>query len=139
MTRPLRVASSNIPDSVRQLIHEHIPSVERLEILLLLFEARTRPWTVEAIEERIRSTPESIRTNVSALVGEHFVVVSPSSLASPRFQFQSDPPALDEAVAALAIAYRTHRVAVIELIYSERHESVRSFSNAFKLGKPHGR
>lgn len=133
------MASTDISDSVRQLIHDHIPSVERLEILLLLFEARSRPWTVEAIEERIRSTPESIRTNVSALVGEHFVVVTPSSLASPRFQYQSDPPALDEAVAALAVAYRTHRVAVIELIYSERHESVRSFSNAFKFGKPHGR
>ena len=123
---------AKIPDPVRRLIIEHIPSVERLEILLLLFDGREHRWSVEEIEEHIRSTPESIRQNVSALVSGRWIAASTDP--RPLFRFEGSPDAT-ETVAQLGEVYRTSRVAVIELIYSDRQTGVRSFSEAFKLGK----
>lgn len=125
---------SSIPESVRQLVLDHIPTVERLEILLLLAEGRASAWTIEQIEEQIRSTPESVRQNVSALIASG--LVDPDGHARHRYR---DPNPLGPAVTELATVYRTRRVAVVELIYAERRPPVRSFSDAFKLGRPHDR
>jgi hypothetical protein len=129
------VAPTEIPDPVRRFILDHIPSIERLEVLLLLFEARSRGWTVEEIEERIRSNAESIRANVSALT--HGQLVTVDEAMPSLFRYRSSRQ--DETVSTLATLYRIRRVAVIELIYTERRGAVRSFSDAFKLGKPHDR
>lgn len=133
------MATPEITEPVRRLLHDHIPSIERLEILLLLYEARDRTWSVEEIEERIRSTPESIRQNVSALVTMRLVEVDSAAGARSLFRYAAENAAIDDVVHALAVAYRTRRVAVIELIYAERRDSVRGFSDAFKLGKTHDR
>lgn len=127
-----------LPDTVRRFVHDLVPSIERLEILLLLRESAARTWSLEEIEERIRSTPESIRANVSALVGHRLAVTTGNPGGPARFRYAADG-ALDEAVGAVEAAYRTRRVAVVELIYGERRDSVRGFSNAFKIGKDHDR
>ena len=127
----------NIPDEVRRLIVDHIPSVERLEILLLLFDGRKHSWSIKEIEEQIRSSPESIQLNVSALVESRLVAAEPNP--APTFRYKAADDALDAAVTELALVYRTRRVAVIELIYADRKSGPRSFSDAFKFGKPHDR
>ncbi len=127
----------NIPDDVRRLILDHIPSVERLEILLLLFDGRKHSWRLREIEEQIRSAPESIQQNVAALVASHLVADDPATAGTVRYAAANE--ALDAAVTELALVYRTRRVAVIELIYADRRTSAQSFSDAFKLGKPNDR
>lgn len=132
------VPTPELPDIVHRFIHDVVPSIERLEVLLLLHDARDRKWTLEEIEERIRSTPESIRANVSALVGYRLALPTTDPVGPVRFRYAADGEA-DEAVVAVATAYRTHRVTVVELIYGERRDSVRGFSNAFKIGRTHDR
>ena len=129
------MAANDIPEPVRRLIHEHLPSVERLEILLLLFEQKQRAWSVEKIEETIRSTRDSVRQHVNALEAAGLVGAEGAQKQNLRYRYLARTPELDGAVAELEMAYRTRRVAVIELIYAERHENVRTFSEAFKLGK----
>ena len=126
-------SANGIPVATRRLIHDHLESVERLEILLLLFDARERTWNIREIEERIRSTPDSVQQNVAALVGQHLVAAD--AAAPGKFKYQPASPELHESVVDLAIAYRMRRVAVIELIYADRHGAARSFSDAFKLGR----
>lgn len=125
--------SSKIPDEVHRLIVEHIPSVERLEILLLLFDGRKHEWTPQEVEEQIRSAPESVALNLEALVAGG-LCVGTNNATKVRYQPATD--ALDAAVTELALVYRTRRVAVIEMIYSERKSGVHSFSDAFKLKRP---
>jgi hypothetical protein len=127
------VPSSKIPDEVHRLIVEHIPSVERLEILLLLFDGRKHEWTAREVEEQIRSAPESVAQNLEALVASGLCVASTDKA---KVRYQPAAEALDAAVTELALVYRTRRVAVIEMIYSERKSGVHSFSDAFKLKKP---
>ena len=123
----------NIPEEVRRLILDHIPSVERLEILLLLFDGRKHSWRLREIEEQIRSAPESIQQNVTALVTSR--LVAEDAPASGTVRYAAANEALDAAVTELALVYRTRRVAVIELIYTDRRTAAQSFSDAFKFGK----
>lgn len=130
------VPPTDLTERVSRFITEHIPSVERLEILLLLFETRERAWPVGEIEERIRSSRESVAKNLAAVTAAS--VVSRVAGATESYQYAGSAE-LDEVVNELATSYRTRRVAVIEQIYAERRDSIRSFSDAFKLGRPHDR
>ena len=130
-------SAPSLPDDVRRLIAESLPSVERLEILLLLFEGRQRTWTVEELQAQIRSSPESIRQNISALVAASLATAEGGTPLVVRYHAATEQ--LDTTVASLAQAYRMRRVAVIEAIYAERLGAAQSFSDAFKLRKPHDR
>ena len=112
-----------ISGSVRRFVADHIPSIERLEILLLLAEAKTRSWSLPQIEERIRSTADSVRRNVSSLVEQQLIVPTRNSPAAFRYAAE---PAVDELVKKLANAYRTYRVTTIELIYSQQRTTERT-------------
>lgn len=131
------VPSNELPSRVSRFIAEHIPSVERLEILLLLFEHRSGWWSIDDIEEQIRSTRDSVQQNVSALVAGRLAVARPGR--PEAYQFAGTSVDVDATVAELEASYRTRRVSVIQQIYSERQDSIRSFSDAFKLGRPHDR
>lgn len=120
----------NIPDEVRRFIFAHIPSVERLEILLLLFDGRKHAWTPQAVEEQIRSTTDSIAKNIDYLVGAKLAAWDANTANAVRYNVASEP--LDAAVTELGLVYRTRRVAVIELIYADR--GAKTFSDAFRLG-----
>lgn len=122
--------SLKIPDDVRRLILAHIPSVERLEILLLLSDGRKYGWTEREIEEQIRSTTESIAKHLEQLIAAKLAVRDERKSTMVRYRPKSE--ALDAAVAELALVYRTRRVAVIELIYANR--GAKRFSEAFKIG-----
>lgn len=128
---------NELPLRVSRFIADHIPSVERLEILLLLFEHRGTGWSIDEIEEQIRSTRDSVQKNVSALVVAK--IAAPRAGRPDAYQYAGSAAEMDATVAELDASYRTRRVAVIEQIYSERQDSIRSFSDAFKLGRPHDR
>lgn len=124
------MAPPTIPDDVKRIIGAHISSVERLEILLLLFDGRKHAWSIGEIEEQIRSNPDSIAKHVDYLVSAKLAARDKNIGSTVRYAPPSET--LESTVAELALVYRTRRVAVIELIYADR--GARSFSDAFKLG-----
>jgi hypothetical protein len=128
------VTKPDLPEPIRRFILEHLPSVERLEILLLLFDRPAQPWSLDELERHIRSTRESVAQNVAALVAAQLATAD-----GQRFRLNAAAPSMAETVPQLAALYRLRRVAIIEAIYSERQGTFRSFSEAFKLGKPHDR
>ncbi len=123
---------NDIPEAVCHLISQHIRSVERLEILLLLFESRPQRWRIEEIEERIRSTRDSVSANVAKLVE---VQMLEASQEVPVHFHYGGSELLDAVMADLVTTYRIRRVAVIGLIYADRHDSLRDFSDAFQIRK----
>jgi len=132
------VASApSLCDDVRRLITEALPSVERLEILLLLYDGRQRGWTIEELQAQIRSTPESVQLNVSALVAASLASAESTFPTQIRYRASGNP--WHGTVEALAQLYRMRRVSVIEAIYADRHGEAKSFSDAFKFRKPHDR
>jgi DNA-binding IclR family transcriptional regulator len=117
-----------ISEPVRKLIAEQIDSVEQLEVLILLREHRSRPWTVDGINERIRSSPNSVRERLEALVQRGLVAQQD---AGYRYAAAGE---LDATVSELARAYAERRFTVIELIFAKPSDKLRAFADAFKVG-----
>jgi hypothetical protein len=127
------VAQGEISAQVRQFIAAHIPSVARLEILLLMKAEASEVWTPEAMAKELRIDPRAAGENLEALHAH--------GLLEPRgdgYHYAPKTPSLDADVAALLQAYLVRRVTVISLIFSKTDEVLRSFSDSFKIRRDHG-
>lgn len=118
-----------IPDQAQDLIVRHIHSVAQLEVLLYL----------RSFGEGI-ATPESVGRDQKIgadMAADLLVDLSGRGFLSERDGgYVYDPqPALGRQVEALAEAYGTYRVAIINLIFSKPSEGVQSFADAFRLRK----
>lgn len=107
MTAP----GAGIPEDVYRFLYQNIESVEQLELLMLLFQAPERGWSPAA--------------GAGAVAGDR----------AECYQYAPRTPELHTTVARLAGTYRERRVAVITLIASKPLESVRAFSDAFRIRK----
>jgi hypothetical protein len=116
-----------IPDPVRKLIAD-IDSVEQLEVLLFVREHRSRTWTVDEINERLRSSATSVRARLDALAQRGLIEQD-----SRGYRYEASPE-LDTTVAGLARAYAERRFTVIELIFARPTDKLRAFADAFRVG-----
>ena len=119
---------SELPKELRAFIGRHVASLEALEVLLLLFEQRDRDWTAAEINAQLRSQESSIAKWLRALVAAGLAVA-----AGDRHRFAARDAHNGELVRALAAAYRLRRTKVIEFIFSQPNENLRSFVRAFDL------
>lgn len=87
-----------------------------------------RAWRPEEISAQLKTTPESVSQRLESLERDDLVVA-----AGDGFRFGEGARA--DAVAEVAACYGTHRVAVVETIFSVDREpdSVRSFADAFRV------
>lgn len=98
--------------------------------MLLLLRARTeRSWRPAEVSSELKTTPESVAQRLDSLERDGLV----GREDDDGFRYAVGP--LDGAVADLASCYSTHRVAVIETIFSVDREpdAVRSFADAFRV------
>ncbi len=126
---------SGIPPAVRKLISKHIHSLEQLEVLLLLYRSPEREWTVQEVNEHIRSSDVSIAGRLEGLQAAGFLVLNASQPSGPSYRFSPRSEELRRSVPVLAGAYQEMRLQVIELIFGRSSASLREFSNAFKIRK----
>jgi hypothetical protein len=121
----------SLPPEVVEFIHRHLPSVEQLEVLLLLRRAHPEPRTVEAIDHEIGSSAASIRSRCEDLARRGFLSAGPDG----AWAYVAEP-ARDAAVDAVARAYRDRRVSVITAIASRPNDLLRTFADAFRIRRP---
>lgn len=122
---------AGIPEIVRAFIARHIESAELLETLLLVHSDPGREWGPEEVARSIYTVPASATRRLEQLV--QMGLAASNDAPNPRYRFAPDTPELSAEVDALADAYRKQRVAVINLIYSQPPDPLRSFADAFKL------
>lgn len=116
-----------IPAQAQDLIIKHIHSVAQLETLLFM---RARGGIAVRADDVARE--QKIGGDMAAdllqdLVGRGFLKNSSEGFV---YSPSSD---LAKGVDAVADAYRTYRVAIINLIFSKPSEGVQSFADAFRL------
>ncbi len=122
------LADEEISSHVRQFIAKYIPSVARLEILLLLKTQPSAAWTPEAMAKELRIDSRAAGEQLEALHHHGLVAAQPTG-----YHYMPQTPELDAAVTALMKAYLLRRVTVISLIFSKTDDVLRSFSDSFKL------
>jgi hypothetical protein len=122
--------NSSIPE-LPQFIARHIGSVEQLEILCLLWGTPQKAWSVREVFRVIQSSEASVADHLARFLKEGFVVAN----SDGRFRYHPTRPELEDCVAELVKTYQERRVAVVEMIYQRRPETLHDFANAFKLRK----
>ncbi len=61
---------NGLPEDVHRFLHQHIDSVEQLEVLLLLWRSPERGWTSDEVATTIYSHPTSVVRRLALLLGQ---------------------------------------------------------------------
>jgi len=122
--------SRALPSDVESFISYCIDSVEQVDILLLLSATRDRDWTIEELSEHLRSSVRSVGLRLGSLVAHGLV-----SRNGMSFRYAASPSD-DALVQRLASVYTERRSAVINGIFSDRPDPMRSFAEAFRFTEP---
>jgi hypothetical protein len=125
------VAEAQIPDEVRRLVAEHIPTAEMLEIVLLLAGEPERGWTADEVSQRVFTVPAAAIASLEGLVARG--LARTDGAGNPSYRYAPATDELRRQVAALAGAYRASRVAVIQLVFARPADPLRSFADAFRM------
>ena len=123
--------SEGLSDNVKQFIAECIASVEQLEVLLHLYATAPRPWSAEAIAKDLYVAPESVQRRLVEFHEKGLLEKREGEL----YAFRPERQEADRTVHELSLAYKERRVAVINQIFSNPQDHLRSFADAFKFKK----
>ncbi len=127
------MTASGISKELQRFITNHISSVERLEVLLLLYQNPTEWWSAAAVSQALYTVPEFAARSLESLASSGVVAAAETSDSVYRYAPQTSQ--LDQLVRELAAAYKERRVSVITLIYSKYSDTLQTFANAFKIKK----
>jgi len=125
------VADPGIPSEVRQLLARHAPSMEHVEVLLLLARDPSRALAVEDVRAALRLPGTALPPKTFAALEDGGLIERDAS-TPPAWRYAPANAALRRAVELLAIAYNERPVTLIRVIY-ERPSPVQSFADAFRI------
>lgn len=120
---------STLSEPLQRFVRERLPSLEQIEIVLLLRGDRTRTWSAPEVSQSLATPPESTAMRLFLLASNGVV-----SFEGGRYRAASnaeDEPLLDE----LVEAYAQNRGALNALVGGQPADPLRSFADAFKLKK----
>jgi hypothetical protein len=120
---------NGLPEDVHTFIHQHMDSVEQLEVLLLLWRTPERGWTSDEVATAVYSHPSSVVRRLAMMLGQGLL----REREPGCYQYAPRTPELHAVVTRVDDLYRQRRVAVITLIASKPIENVRAFSDAFRI------
>jgi predicted transcriptional regulator len=120
-----------LPGDLQRFVAEHVESVEKLVVLLLLYHSRDAWWSTQSVYNKIQSNPQSIARRLSELKAQGFLAENKDHC----FQYHPRTPELADSVARLSAQYEQRRVKVIEALFSQSTEQMRRFADAFRIRK----
>lgn len=129
------MTAPELPDHVRRLIRDCVPTLEALEIVLLMARDPGRDWSPHAVTRLIQPgegpiTDSHVLAYLQSLA-EHGVLVRQPGGA---FAYQPRGPELVRAVEGLIVAYHQRPVTLIRTIYEAADlRNIRNFADAFRL------
>jgi hypothetical protein len=127
------VADADISREVQSFIKEHITSIEQLEVLLLLQRDPGKQWTAEELSRTLYISVEAAAHRLNDFCAKGFCVTEEEP--GPRYRYNPGIGHLDSVIRDLRTEYERRRVRVINLVFSNPNDQLRSFSDAFKFRK----
>jgi hypothetical protein len=126
------VPEPELPAEVIRLIHDSVPTVDALEILVTLACSPDAIWSAAALHARIpRVSEPTMGLYLKELAGQGIVAAEPGG-----FRYRPASPAIEGAVSGLCQAYNARPVTLIRTVYSTADKrQIQSFADAFRLKK----
>lgn len=120
---------NDVSDAVKEFIRHYIRSVHQLEILMWLKNHR-EGGTAERVSRELYTSEKAVAEEVKQFVRVGFVTATEQN-NELTYTYKVTPS--DKVIDELFNAYRDFRVRIIQLIFSRSSETLRSFSDAFRL------
>lgn len=120
-------------EAVYRFILDEIESVPHLEALLLLWNARPQPWTIDNLSRRLYVPIEVVGALLRDLVASNLIVLEPGPPEGYHYESQSTEQ--DQMIAAVDATYRREVARISTMIHSKPSSSVREFARAFRFTK----
>jgi len=127
------VRAGQIPDYLQQFIHQHIHSVEQLEVLLLLRSEPQKWWSAAEVSKRLFTIENSAAMRLAALHDCHFLQKKVEDGHVPLYRYEPLDEETDDTIGALDRFYRERKDTVIQVIFSPPSNRAKSFADAFKF------
>jgi hypothetical protein len=125
------LGNEGIPQEVQEFVARHIGSVEQLELLLLLYRHNQREWSAEEAAKELYVDPSSAASRLAGFDRDGLVA---SRKDGEILRYRCSPRGdVDRIVRLVAQTYKERRVSMINLIFSNPLDHIRSFSDAFRL------
>lgn len=121
---------TTVPEDIVQFIRDCIDRLGTLEVLLLLQSDPAKKRSAREISDELRSSPLAVQLSLDVLCASGL-----ASVAADGYCFQPRTAQLEEMSRRLSSCYRERRAAVIAVIFSRPGDAVRSFAEAFRIGK----
>lgn len=121
-----------IPAEVRQLVREHVMSMDHVEVLMRLHGSPDTPLTTREVETASRLGPETTLRALKYLTQAGLVKHQP---AGDTWTFSPSSAAERRAVESLSVMYHQRPVTLVKLIYEQPPTPLKLFSDAFRLRK----
>jgi hypothetical protein len=122
---------TDVPADVRRLVYASVPSVTHLEVLLLLRQIAPDALTAEELGGKVGMQQAVLERTMFDLMA-HGLLVATRGLPI-AYRYGPRTPELAGTVGRLAELYAAERLVVTGLILNREHESLRLFSDAFRL------
>jgi hypothetical protein len=119
---------------LKDFIAEHVHSVIRLEVLLLIAEKRHKAWGSAAVERKLHLSPNSTKAHLDELLSQGLLTTIDGA-EETLYRYHPSSDELHKTVAQLSNAYATQRVAVLTLIFANPVDKLRLFTEAFRMIK----
>ncbi|MEA2464881.1 MAG: hypothetical protein QOJ98_2628 [Acidobacteriota bacterium] len=122
-----------LSDTLSQFIRERLPSLEQIEIVLLLRRDPARAWTAPEVAGNLNTPPESTAMRLF-LLASNGVIVFDTSSGLPRYRYIPSMP--EEVMVELDRVYDQDRDTLVAVTGGTvTPDPLRSFADAFKLKK----
>lgn len=125
--------SQDLPAPVARFLAAHIDSLDKLEILLLLFRDPARAWSVADVTSELRLSDVAAGLRLEALWNDSLIARDEGT--PPRYCFRLSDPALHYDIRATAETYKERRLAVTSFIFSRPIAGITEFADAFRFKK----
>ena len=122
-----------LESEVYSFVFDQIETVPHLEALLLLWNSRPQPWTVENLSRRLYVSTDIVKFLLQDLVNRSLILCVPGS--PDGYCYESASIAKDQLLSTLDSTYRRETVRISTMIHSKPSSSVREFARAFRFTK----
>lgn len=96
-----------------------------------LYATAPRPWSAESIAKDLYVAPESVERRLTEFHEKGLLEKREGDL----YTYKPAKQEIDRSVHEVSLAYKERRVAVINQIFSNPQDHLRSFADAFKFKK----
>ncbi len=109
-----------MPADVARFLHEHVESIDQLEILRVLGEDPEREWSSMDLASEVQAEPLAVRAHIRAMHSRGLLIVRTED-AGIFCRYGAGTPELEKLMGWLLQIYRERPVTMIRMVYKDAH------------------